>query len=398
MAVLSEWGNQNLARSQILSLGLSLGHRSGAAVLLRGHEMVAAATEPRRWGRSPSLPLQAVQFCLNQVGLKDLTGVDVLGMQSRYATDWSDFFASQFSAERGWIEGLLTFPTNLRQELRFRAELREQLENLIHPSAPLPELTLVADELALAQGLLAGVAERPAAILVLDVPFAKMASGLWQASGPDLEPVWLQDFPQSLELLVSNLATFCGFRGRMGQRQFLQLAEYGENRFIELFEQELFKPEERGRFTINLEVLVNDPSRETDWKELGRLLSDEPRQSHQPISSREIDLAHALVHVVTRWTQNLNRFVLDDLKTPRLVVRAAGPLMERVRTPWRRSQVGLEMRFSNPTDEPLIMAGGAALEAMSTKDIYLEAGRALNFRAMPAFRQYPRISTTSPLT
>jgi carbamoyltransferase len=386
-----------LAHAHVLSLGLSLGPRAGAAVLLRNQRVVAAAMEQRRAGRTPTLPIQAVEFCLHQAGLADLTGVQVLGLQSRYATDWADFFAGQFSAEKGWFESLLTFPANLRQELNFRTELRQELANLTRHSSSLPELTLVADELALAQGLYATSASYPTAILVLDVPFAQMASGLWLARGNGpLEQVWLQDFPQSLELFVHNFASFCGFRGRMGQRQFLQLAEYGENRFIDLVEQDLFKIEDNGRFQLNTDLLVNEPHDEADWSALRRLLNADPRKSTQPISSREIDLAHALVHVVQKWAAKLNQDVIPALGCKQMMVRASGPLTEKVRMSWRKSNPALDFKFSLSADEPLLMAAGAALEALSTEGFYPERGFPLELRPEPAFRQYTR-PTPMPL-
>lgn len=387
-----------MAPSQILSLGLSLGQRTGAAVLLQNQKMVAAAVEQRRGGRSATLPLQAVEFCLHQAGLSSLNDVHVLGIQSRSATDWTDFLATQFAADKGWIESILTFPTNLREELRFRSEIREELEQLVKPTEELPELALVADELALAQGMYATAPLAGSAYLVLDVPFARMASGLWIAKADgSLEQIWLREFPQSLELLVHNLAAFCGFRGRMGQRQFLQLAEYGENRFTDLMTQELLTVDEQGGFKINLDFLETDPHDESDWKELRRLFQSEPRRSTQPISSREIDMAYALLHAVLAWTVKLDHFVLKELNCSRLTVRASGPLTEKIRTPWRKQTADLDVKFSAVADESLLMAAGAAIEALATKSIFPNSAEPMELRPASAFRQYAR-PVPGPLT
>lgn len=386
-----------MPRTPTLSLGLSLGQRTGAAVLLRDQEMIAAAVEQRRSGRAAGLPLQAVQFCLRQAGLNDLTGVQAIGIQSRSATDWTDFLATQFSADKGWVESLLTFPSNLRQELRFRAEIREEIEQLVNASGEPPQLTLVADELALAQGLYATSPSAASAYLILDVPFARMASGLWTGKGGGpLEQVWLQEFPQSFELLVHNLAGFCGFRGRMGQRQFLQLAEYGENRFTEIFSEELLAIGGDGSFKINTELLEIEPHDESEWKELKRLFQSDPRQPNQPISSREIDLAHALVHSVLGWTARLNEIVVKDLGCTKMLVRASGPLTEKIRGPWRKSTADLEVKFSAIADEGLLMATGAAVEALSDRGVYPDPIHPMILRPASAFRQYPRPSPPAP--
>lgn len=353
--------------------------------------MVAAAVEQRRSGRAAGLPLQAVQFCLHQAGLTDLTGVQALGIQSRSATDWTDFLATQFSADKGWVESLLTFPSNLRQELRFRAEIREEIGQLVKPSSEPPHLTLVADELALAQGLYATSPSSACAYLIMDVPFARMASGLWTGkAGGRLEQIWLNEFPQSLELLVHNLAGFCGFRGRMGQRQFLQLAEYGENRFTEIFAEELLSVEGDGRFKINTDLLEIEPHDESEWKELKRLFQTDARHPSHPISSREIDLSHALVQAVLAWTAKLDRVVAKELGCSKLLVRASGPLTEKIRVPWRKSTPDLEVKFSAIADEGLLMATGAAVEALSDRGIYPDPGHPMILRPASAFRQYPR--------
>ncbi len=391
-------GIQALPRPPILSLGLSLGQRTGAAVLLQNQKMVAAAVEQRRGGRSATLPLQAVQFCLHQAGLNSLNDVQVIGIQSRSATDWTDFLATQFSADKGWVESILSFPSNLREEIRFRNEIREELEQLVKPTEKLPEIILAADELALAQGMYATSPVANSAYLVLDVPFARMASGLWVAKKDGaLEQVWLQEFPQSLELLVHNLASFCGFRGRLGQRQFLQLAEYGESRFTELMTEELLSVDSAGRFKVNMDILETDPHDESDWKELRRLFQSDPRTSSQPISSREIDLAHALLQAVLGWTVKLDRFISEELNCSRLTIRAAGPLTEKIRTPWRRQTADLDVKFSAIADESLLMAAGAAVEALASKVIYPDQSTPIELRPPSAFRQYAR-PVPPPLT
>ena len=377
----------------IVSLGISLSPRAGAAVLMHPKGVVASAIEERGTSRKPSLPLQAVQFCLQQAGLKDLSSVDVISLQSRHARDWVDFLAHQFAEEKSWIEGLLSLPSNLRHELRFRAELRRELEQLGGDSSQLPEVVLVADEQAIAQGLYSQRPNEDVGYLLLDVPFSQTASGLWAGRATGLESIWLQEFPQSLELLTANLAGFCGFRGRMGQRQFLQLAEYGEPRFGELMGTELLQVEGMARFKVNSEILVLEPSREVDWHEFNRLFEEGPRRPDQPISSREIDLAHALIMTVQEWIDVVGKFASEELKMHSLSVRGQGPLFDRLKTKLRHlpissTLVGLQ-------DEPLIMAAGAAREALVSKGAEFQGLQPLNLRPQAAFQEYSRRTLSS---
>ncbi|MGE0764567.1 MAG: carbamoyltransferase N-terminal domain-containing protein [Bdellovibrionales bacterium] len=381
--------------SPLISLGLSLGQRAGAAVLMHPKGVVASAVEERMSNRRPALPLQAIQFCLNQAGVKDLSSVDVISLQSRHARDWVDFLANQFAEEKSWIEGLLSLPANLRHELRFRAELRRELAQLGGEAVQLPEVVLVADEQAIVQGLYSQKPMEDVGFLLFDMPFAKMATGLWVAREKNLESIWLQEFPQSLELLVANLAGFCGFRGRMGQRQFLQLSEYGDPRFVEMLKTELFQIEESARFRVNNDILVMEPNLETDWTRLDPLIQDGPRRADQPISSREIDLAHSLVVVLHEWIDEVGRFALEDMKLQQLNVRGQGPLFDRMKSKWRR--LPLNCQLLGLQDEPLLMAAGAAREALVSKGVQIDSHDPLNLRPQSAFQEYLRRASTNPL-
>jgi hypothetical protein len=104
-----------------------------------------------------------------------------------------------------------------------------------------------------------------------------------------------------------------------------------------------------------------------------------------------------LVHVVQAWAANLNKKILPALGCKNLIVHASGPLTERVRTPWRRSQPGLEMKFAAAADESLLMAAGAALEALSVAGRFPALARPMDLRPELSFRQYAR-PQPAPLT
>lgn len=382
-----------------ISLGLSLGPRSGAAVLLGPHGILASAYEERASARRAGLPLQAIQHCLQYAGLKDLSRVDVLSLQSRHARDWTDFLANQFSEDKSWIEGLLTFPSNLRHELRFRSELRQELEQLGGASSQVPEVLLVNDEQAIAQGLRSQTPRPATGFLLMDMPFARLATGLWQIKKENgqLENVWMQEFPQSLELLVANLAGFCGFRGRMGQRQFLQLSEYGEPRFVDLIQTELLQVEKLGRYRVNQDRLSLEPLRESEWAGIDPLIEDGPRKSDQPISSREIDLSHSLLHVIQEWQKEMEQVAREELLLSELLIRGQGPLFDRLKSGWKK--MSLPCRLLGLQDEPILMAAGAAIEALELKEVNLQMQQPLNLRPEQAYREYLRApkSMTSQL-
>lgn len=384
----------NLSDS-VLSLGLSLGPKIGAAVLMNSKGIVASAVEEKWGARKPTLPLQAIQFCLTQAGLPDLGVIDVIGLQTRHAKDWVDFIATQFTEEKNWIEGLLSFPTNLRHELKFRAELKQELARLGGDKTPLPDLQLIDDEQAIASGLFLQRPPSSTAYLLMDIPFLESATGLWGGQGSELNSVWINEYPQSLELLLANLAGFCGFRGRMGHRQFLQLAEYGEPRFVDLFKQELFFLEQFGQFKILTDILSLTPNRETEWEELGHLFEEGPRRSEQPISSREIDIAHAMVALIQHWGMNLVETLNQDLGLSEVVARGHGPLFDKLKILFKKMRV--PTTFVGQSDEALTMAAGAARESLKIKNVEMTHLNHLNLRPDSAFQEYNQRSGVKSL-
>lgn len=351
------------SQNSFISLGLSLGARAGAAVLLENGRVLATALEQRPFGaRGVAFPVQAVKYCLERAQVGGLAQVNALGLQSRFALDWTGFLADQFNADRGWLEGLISLPAHFREVLHHRSEIRRDLEELGGGSA-WPELAFVADELALARGLWASRSAREQAILILDLPFARGATGLWMGNREDFRNLWLQDFPQSWELLLHNLSSFCGFRGRMGERQFLQLAEYGEPRFVEWLRGELINLSADGQYQLSENFLVREPQSEKEWVEFQKVFLSEPRFPEQPIGSREIDLAHSYVVVLGEWLERLAAHLRQDFGLNEIAMRGQGALFEKVKRLWREKSLGVTLVQALPSDEPLLMAAGSALEA-----------------------------------
>ncbi len=341
-------------------LGISWAPRTAAAALVGEEGIIASAQEERGGSRRRLLPQKAIEYCLSHAGLSTIDQISTLALQSKHAADWSDFFATQFSEEKGWIESLITLPGNIRHEYRFRTELKRQLGHMSR-SEEIPEILYVSDELAAAQGLYARHVRQAVALLVLDTPFARSASGLWRAGANGLEEVWRQDYPQSLELLLANLAGFSGFRGRMGQRQFLQLSEYGELRFLDHIN-ELMSVDEFGRFHVNTDRLVMDPARETVWSELGDLFDSSPRKPDQSISSREIDLSFSFFYAIGKWVEQIGKTMKDQLKVPDLMVRGHGPLFDKMKPIMKQNSI--QAQFIPAADDPLLLAMGAGIEGL----------------------------------
>lgn len=347
--------------SRLLSLGISITAKSGAACLVTPDGVVASALESRGHARKPTLPAAAIQHTLKAANIGSLSELAVISLQTRHSTDWGDFISHQFNDERGWLEGVVSLPRKIRQELKFRADLKLELESLNGAQAEIPEILLVADHKAMARGFSQFYGEQEKAILILDTPFERSTTSLWKSQGNQLENLWLSEFPHSLEHVTESLASFSGFRGRMGQRQFLQLAEYGEPRFVEAMRNEVLKIEDQARFSVSTQLLPVNRSGENDWAGLADLFGGPPRSADHPISSREFDLSMAYVTVVQDWIQSLRQVV----KGKPVIVRGQGPTQAYLKGLLKSA--GLNTIHSASQDESAIMAMGAAIEALVQK-------------------------------
>lgn len=330
-----------------LSLGLSLGPKLGAAVLIGPTGLISAAVESRA-GSRVRLPMKAIQHCLEQGGLKSTSQVGVMALQTRQARE-----------QRSWIENL--FAGTWGTEGALRGRLQKDLSILGDPDQ-FPEMILVNDEQALARGIFVSRAGEPGAILNLDMPFVRQSTALWRGGAAGLESIWHQAYPQSLELLTANLAGFSGFRGRLGQRQFLQLAEYGEPRYVDKIREHLFHLEAQAQFSLGLDYLSLEPATEARWLALADLFTGEARNPAQPIGSREIDLAHSLLEVTNEWALALTKYIEQELVVPQMAVRGQGPLFDRLKALWRKQS--LQVIPLSLQNDSLLMASGAAVEGL----------------------------------
>lgn len=354
-----------MSKRSLVSLGISLSPKGGAALVMNQDKILASAVgaKPASKKAAMVLPEEAVQFCLKKAGL-GWSDIQVLGIQSRFAPDWADFISSQFGADRSWFESLWSLPGNFREELRFRNQLKEGLQDLRGQNNSLPNIVLSSDELAIAQGVYHQQNDPNAAVLIMTPPFSSSDTGLWVGEAGQLRQVWRCDFSNSLEHLVRNLAAYSGFRGRWGERQFLRLAEYGEPSLADQLRGELISWQENGELALHADRLVREPQHETDWAELRRILDAEPRRPEQPIGSRELDLARSVVSLLDSWYKDVLKHLQWNLKIKNVYIRSNGPVLERLKqTPRAESAQLLNLQMVSGQEESLLMAAGAAIQA-----------------------------------
>jgi carbamoyltransferase len=336
-------------------LGISMGQSAGGVVLLQDGQVVSSRMDKFTYRRRAALPSKAIESLLSDAGITNFDEIRTVALSSPQ---------DGHAEDRGWLENLINLPAEMRREKRMRAKIQAELERI--GGCQVENLVSVPGELALAEGLRRLAGDELTAILILDSPFEQMGSGLWLVREGEMKTLWRNSFPLTFSHFLHNLATFSGFRGRLGQKQFLALAEYGEPRFEDLLKENLFWWDEGGKLEFNVDLLSMDPARASQWTALEHLFNGETRMPDHPISSREIDLAHAIVGRAKTWASEQGKCLVKTEGCKRLIVRGHGPLFDAMASSWNTNETGLtKITFVHRNDEPKLAATGAAALSQS---------------------------------
>ncbi len=213
-------------------LGVSAHFHDAAAALAIDGEIVAACEEERlsRDKHDPSLPREAMRFCLQHAGL---TAADL---------DAVVFYEKPLSRfERLLVEQLAVFPAALS---RFSRALSSWLGDKLWVERALadacdvdPERVLfTTHHLAHAASAFFPSPFPRAAVLTLDGVGEWTNSAIFHGEtteqGPRLTPIAEQRYPHSLGLLYSALTAYLGFEVNEGEYKVMGLAAWGEPRFM----------------------------------------------------------------------------------------------------------------------------------------------------------------------
>jgi carbamoyltransferase len=227
-------------------LGISAHYHDAACCLLRDGELIAAAEEERfsRLKHDPSLPWQALRFCLRQGGIS-LSDVDCVAYYENPGKKlsrqiWMALHPEASEALRRKILGRLpNHVDRAEQEIRRQLGYTGRLEIFDHHQSH-----------AASSFFFSGFEE--AAVLTVDGVGEWATTAFGRAAGPTVEIFEEVQFPHSLGLLYSALTSYLGFEVNDGEYKVMGLAPYGEPRYVEQV-RALVTRGEAGQYRLNLE-------------------------------------------------------------------------------------------------------------------------------------------------
>ncbi len=289
-------------------LGISSYYHDSAACLVKDGEIVAAAQEERftRVKHDASFPLNAVKFCLDQVGI-GINEVDFVGyyekphlkferILSMYATHFPKGFNTFKEAIPAWLTTKFKLPEVIVSQLLQLSETKGQprwMNNLL----------FCEHHMSHAASAFYPSPFEEAAILTID------GVGEWattclakgsqtQQNIPEITFLSEVRYPHSLGMLYSAFTYFLGFKVNSGEYKVMGLAPYGEPVFKDLILEHLIDLKEDGSFQLNMKYFTFPFDFVMISKEFPKLFGMERRSPESKLEQTHFDIAASIQKVI----------------------------------------------------------------------------------------------------
>lgn len=271
-------------------LGISALYHDSAAVLVKGGEIIAAGQEERftRVRHDSSLPLNAVEFCLEHAGIdaRDLACI-VFYEKPQYKfldrilttslATWPRALPVFLQVIPQWMGSKFWLPYDLKKIGDFRVPVRYVTHHESHAaSAFLP------------------TEFENAAIVTCDGVGEWSTTAIGHGEGNDFVLTHELRFPHSLGLLYSTMTSYLGFRVNSAEYKVMGLAPYGEPAMVDKFHK-LMDLRDDGSFRMNMEYFRYHRSLRMPAKKLEELFGQPARKGEgEPMTQFHKDCARSL--------------------------------------------------------------------------------------------------------
>ena len=282
-------------------LGISAYYHDSAAALVNDGRIVAAAQEERftRKKHDACFPVNAVQYCLDEVGIK-LTDVEVITFYDKPLVKFERLLETYLTyAPRGFRSFLAAMPIWLKEKLLLKTTLKRELAKLADcKQSDLPKLFFAEHHQSHAASAFYPSPYEKAAVMCLDGVGEWATSSVWMGDGNKLEAKWEIDFPHSLGLLYSAFTYYTGFKVNSGEYKLMGLAPYGEPKYVDLIYDHLIDLKEDGTFKLDMKYFNYAAGLTMTNSNFDKLFGGPPRKPESQISQKEMDIARS-IQVVT---------------------------------------------------------------------------------------------------
>jgi len=287
-------------------LGISAYYHDSAACLVEDGEISAAAQEERftRKKHDASFPINAIQFCLKQGGIK-ANHLDYIAFYEKPIIKFERILETYLAyAPLGIRSFIKALPLWLKKKLWMKDIMIRELD--YDGSFIFPEHH-----------------ESHAASAFFPSPFAEAAFltidgvGEWTTSsfgigkGNQIEILSELKFPHSLGLLYSAFTYYTGFKVNSGEYKLMGLAPYGEPRYVSLILDNLLDLKQDGSFRLNLDYFSYCYGLRMISPRFERLFGQPARQPESKLTQFYMDIAKSIQvvteEIILRMIRNVHR-------------------------------------------------------------------------------------------
>ncbi|MEZ5310701.1 MAG: carbamoyltransferase [Microthrixaceae bacterium] len=288
----------------MLVLGISCDYHDSAAALVDRGKIVAAVEEERlsRVKHDSSLPVNAVASCLAIAGIGP-DDVDTIVFHEKPLAVLSRVIATR---QRRGPRALPSFARDVPHMLGTNMMIGYRIQRMMLELGGRRTPRIVYGEHHTSHAAAAFLPSpfESAAILTVDGIGEWSTASIGYGSGNRITVIEEMRYPNSLGLLYTLMTTWCGFEANDGEYKLMGLAPYGEPRFADALS-EVVQRREDGSIHIEAKKLRWWSRVNASNKQLVDLFDGPPRQSGEPLTGREADLARSIQEFTERTVMKM---------------------------------------------------------------------------------------------
>jgi carbamoyltransferase len=288
-------------------LGISAFYHDSAAAIVKEGAIVAAAQEERftRKKNDADFPVQAVQYCLEEVGI-GLHQLSAIVFYDKPLLKFERLLETYYShAPKGLVSFINAMPVWTKQKLFLRSTIKSELQKIGDYDSKKIPLLFTEHHLSHAASAYFASNFEESAILTLDGVGEWATATIGKAVGNEITILKELHYPNSIGLLYSAFTYFLGFEVNNGEYKVMGLAPYGNPnhpdtlRYIERIKDTLIKIYPDGSIELDQQYFTYSTSmRMVKDEKWAKIFDLKKRESKDPLTQQHCNLAFAL-QVVT---------------------------------------------------------------------------------------------------
>jgi carbamoyltransferase len=273
----------------MIVLGISALYHDSAAALCDDGRIIAAVQEERftRKKHDLSIPANAIEYCLNEAGIKHRDLDAIVYYDSPFLT--LDRTLKNIIALKGEPSSIadVNFPSVTGAKMWIHELIREAVGSLGKEK----RLLVTNHHIAHAASAFYPSPFASAAIITTDGVGEWDTTTIGYGNKEDIQFIKKIEYPHSLGLLYSAFTYFCGFKVNSGDYKFMGLAPYGEPVYYQQIKDNIIDIKPDGSYKLNLDYFEFYKNNVMTSEKFAKLFGGPKRELETEITKREMDIA-----------------------------------------------------------------------------------------------------------